>query len=207
MPLRILSKRGIHWFVLDIMLEIGLWGTIYNIVYMFDWPRGGGFKASRFFQELPEAAWDILMYCLCRTVSQYFIFLTISYFGSLSNTIITTTRKFMNIVVECLYIPQQLGLWSSSQVLLNVANEDGRGSSVGQLMVFLLIMCSVEYGWLHWSLFIFFKYENATVVIVNQRRRIMYEIGWRQSTYMREHPTVAFLFLAAVLNFSAYSFF
>lgn len=84
----------------DIMLGMNLWGSIYNVIYMFGWPRGSGYEAVRFCQEHPEAAWDILMYCLCGAVGQNFIFLTISRFGSLANTTITTTRKFVSIVVS-----------------------------------------------------------------------------------------------------------
>lgn len=84
----------------DIMLGMNLWGSIYNVIYMFGWPHGSGYEAVRFCQEHPEAAWDILMYCLCGAVGQNFIFLTISRFGSLANTTITTTRKFVSIVVS-----------------------------------------------------------------------------------------------------------
>jgi UDP-galactose transporter B1 len=84
----------------DIMLGMNLWGTIYNMVYMFGLPHGSGFEAVQFCKQHPEAAWDILMYCLCGAVGQNFIFLTISRFGSLANTTITTTRKFVSIVVS-----------------------------------------------------------------------------------------------------------
>ncbi|CAI0387592.1 unnamed protein product [Linum tenue] len=84
----------------DIMLGMNLWGTIYNIVYMFGWPYGMGYDAVQFCKQHPEAAWDILYYCLCGAVGQNFIFLTISRFGSLANTTITTTRKFVSIVVS-----------------------------------------------------------------------------------------------------------
>ncbi|XP_068648615.1 UDP-galactose/UDP-glucose transporter 3 [Aristolochia californica] len=84
----------------DIMLGMNLWGTIYNIIYMFGWPHGSGFEAVAFCKEHPEAAWDIFVYCLCGAVGQNFIFLTISRFGSLANTTITTTRKFVSIVVS-----------------------------------------------------------------------------------------------------------
>ena len=47
-----------------------------------------------------QAAWDIFLYCLSGAVGQNFIFLTISRFGSLANTTITTTRKFVSIVVS-----------------------------------------------------------------------------------------------------------
>ncbi|XP_058096570.1 UDP-galactose/UDP-glucose transporter 3 isoform X2 [Magnolia sinica] len=86
----------------DIMLGMNLWGTIYNVIYMFGYPRGGGYEAVHFCKQHPEAAWDILLYCLCGAVGQNFIFLTISRFGSLTNTTITTTRKFVSIVVSSL---------------------------------------------------------------------------------------------------------
>lgn len=86
----------------DIMLGMNLWGTIYNLLYMFGWPSGIGYEALHFCRQHPEAAWDILFYCLCGAVGQNFIFLTISRFGSLTNTTITTTRKFVSIVVSSL---------------------------------------------------------------------------------------------------------
>ena len=94
---------------------MNLWGTIYNVVYMFGWPQASGFEAVRFCQEHPEAAWDILMYCLCGAVGQNFIFLTISRFGSLANTTITTTRKFVSIVVSSLLSGNPLSVkqWGS----------------------------------------------------------------------------------------------
>jgi solute carrier family 35 (UDP-galactose transporter), member B1 len=89
------------------MLGMNLWGTIYNAVVMFvapllfsNWPYANGFEALRFCQENPEVAWDIFLFCLCGAVGQNFIFLTISRFGALTNTTITTTRKFMSIVVS-----------------------------------------------------------------------------------------------------------
>lgn len=86
----------------DIMLGMNLWGTIYNLVYMFGWPQGSGYEAVQFCKLHPEAAWDMFLYCLCGAVGQNFIFLTISRFGSLANTTITTTRKFVSIVVSSL---------------------------------------------------------------------------------------------------------
>ncbi|CAL0318270.1 unnamed protein product [Lupinus luteus] len=85
-----------------IMLGMNLWGTIYNMIYMFGWPHGSGFEAVDFCRQYPEAAWDIFLYCCCGAVGQNFIFLTISRFGSLANTTITTTRKFASIVISSL---------------------------------------------------------------------------------------------------------
>ncbi|XP_027347743.1 UDP-galactose/UDP-glucose transporter 3-like [Abrus precatorius] len=86
----------------DIMLGMNLWGTIYNMIYMFGWPHGIGFDAVSFCKQHPDAAWDIFLYCCCGAVGQNFIFLTINRFGSLVNTTITTTRKFVSIVVSSL---------------------------------------------------------------------------------------------------------
>lgn len=86
----------------DIMLGMNLWGSIFNAVFMFGWPGSGGYGAIEFCRQNPEAAWDILLYCVCGSVGQNFIFLTISRFGSLANTTITTTRKFVSIVVSSL---------------------------------------------------------------------------------------------------------
>lgn len=99
----------------NIMLGMNLWGTIYNLVYMFGWPQASGYEAIRFCQQHPEAGWDIFFYCLCGAVGQNFIFLTISRFGSLTNTTITTTRKFVSIVISSLLSGNPLSTiqWSS----------------------------------------------------------------------------------------------
>uniref|UniRef100_A0A5B6Z4Z7 Putative UDP-galactose transporter 3 isoform 1 n=1 Tax=Davidia involucrata TaxID=16924 RepID=A0A5B6Z4Z7_DAVIN len=74
----------------------------FTMAFMFGWPHASGFEAVQFCKQHPEAAWDIFLFCLCGAVGQNFIFLTISRFGSLTNTTITTTRKFVSIVVSSL---------------------------------------------------------------------------------------------------------
>ncbi|XP_028762102.1 UDP-galactose/UDP-glucose transporter 3-like [Neltuma alba] len=81
-----------------IMWGMNLWATVYNMIYMFALPYGRGSEAIRVCVQHPEAAWDILLYCWSGAVGQNFIFLTIGRFGSLANTTITTTRKFVGIV-------------------------------------------------------------------------------------------------------------
>ncbi|KAK2983151.1 hypothetical protein RJ640_007827 [Escallonia rubra] len=97
-----ISARYTKTSAWDIMLGMNLWGTLYNLAFMFGWPTASGFEAVQFCKQHPEAAWDIFLYCLCGAVGQNFIFLTISRFGSLTNTTITTTRKFVSIVVSSL---------------------------------------------------------------------------------------------------------
>ncbi|KAJ7516000.1 hypothetical protein O6H91_22G038500 [Diphasiastrum complanatum] len=87
----------------NIMLGMNLWGSIYMGLYMFGWSKGGGYEAVKFCLNHPEAAWDILLYCLCGAIGQNFIFLTISRFGALTNTTITTTRKFVSILVSSIW--------------------------------------------------------------------------------------------------------
>lgn len=96
------------------MLGMNFWGTIYSLVYMFGWSTSG-FEAINFCKQHPEAAWDIFIYCICGAVGQNFIFLTISRFGSLANTTITTTRKFVSILVSSLLSGNPLSVqqWTS----------------------------------------------------------------------------------------------
>ena len=54
----------------------------------------------------------MLLFCLCGAMGQLFIFATIKAFGSLVNTLVTTTRKFFNILLSVLWngnplLPQQ----------------------------------------------------------------------------------------------------
>jgi UDP-galactose transporter B1 len=47
-----------------------------------------------------QAGYDVLLFCLCGAIGQLFIFATIKRFGSLLNTLVTTTRKFFNILLS-----------------------------------------------------------------------------------------------------------
>lgn len=85
------------------MMGMNLWGAMYMAIYMFAWPYGGGWEAVSFCRTHPEAAWDILLFCICGAVGQNFIFLTINSFGALINTTITTTRKFMSILISAIW--------------------------------------------------------------------------------------------------------
>ncbi|EFJ14223.1 hypothetical protein SELMODRAFT_120711 [Selaginella moellendorffii] len=85
-----------------IMMGMNFWGSIYMGLYMFGW-TSGGFEALSFCKQHPEATWDIFFFCLCGAVGQNFIFLTISWFGTLALTTITTMRKFVSILVSSLW--------------------------------------------------------------------------------------------------------
>ncbi len=84
-------------------------------IFMLGWPGGGGWAAIKFVCEHPKAAWDITLFCLCGVVGQNFIFLIISHFGSLVTNIITTTRKFVSILISSLWNGNPLSFqqWAS----------------------------------------------------------------------------------------------
>lgn len=92
-----------------------MWSSIYMGIFMLGWPGGGGWAAIKFVCEHPKAAWDITLFCLCGVVGQNFIFLIISHFGSLVTNIITTTRKFVSILISSLWNGNPLSFqqWAS----------------------------------------------------------------------------------------------
>ncbi|KAH6769963.1 UDP-galactose transporter 3 [Perilla frutescens var. hirtella] len=81
----------------NIMLGMNLWGTIYNLIFMFGWSYAIGYDAIYFCGEHGTS-----YSTLCDAVGQNSIFLTISRFSSLTNRTITTRRKFVSIVISSL---------------------------------------------------------------------------------------------------------
>lgn len=59
-----------------------------------------GFDLLAFCMRHPDAGKDVIVFCLCGAFGQLFIFLTIKTFGSLTNTLVCTTRKFFNILIS-----------------------------------------------------------------------------------------------------------
>eukprot|EP00897_Mesotaenium_endlicherianum_P007887 jgi/Mesen1/7126/ME000369S06440 len=98
-----ITKRYPKTETYHMMMGMNVWGAFYTGLYMFLWPGGGGWEAIKFCRTFPEAGYDIFFFCLCGIVGQYFIFLTIKSFGSLANTTITTTRKFMSILISAVW--------------------------------------------------------------------------------------------------------
>lgn len=98
-----ISKKYPKTSTYHMMMGMNFWGSLYMILYMFLWPNGGGYEAIEFCKTHPEAFYDILVFCLCGAIGQNFIFMTISNFGALANTTITTTRKFMSILISAVW--------------------------------------------------------------------------------------------------------
>ncbi|PWA74159.1 UDP-galactose/UDP-glucose transporter 3 [Artemisia annua] len=82
----------------DMMLGMNLWGTVYNAIFMFRWPQASGYQA--YITISRNSLGYFIRLFMWRNWSKLYI--TISRFGSLTNTTITTTRKFVSIVVSSL---------------------------------------------------------------------------------------------------------
>lgn len=84
---------------IHMMCWMNFWTTLYYSVYLFGVSGSGG-GMVRFCFKHPEAAWDVVLFCMCGAFGQLFIFFTIKTFGSLVNTLVCTTRKFFNILIS-----------------------------------------------------------------------------------------------------------
>jgi len=87
---------------LNMMCWMNFWTGVFYLPMMFVVSRAG-VEVVGFCMKHPAAAYDILSFCLCGAVGQLFIFYTIRTFGSLSNTLITTTRKFFSILASVVW--------------------------------------------------------------------------------------------------------
>ncbi|KAL4457645.1 hypothetical protein ABPG75_012510 [Micractinium tetrahymenae] len=108
-----IHKRYKHGSALQMMCWMNFWCGLYYLPILFVFSSVGP-ELLAFCLQFPEAGWDILLFCMCGAVGQLFIFGTIKAFGSLVNTLITTTRKFFNILLSVLWnanplLPQQWG--------------------------------------------------------------------------------------------------
>jgi len=84
---------------IHMMCWMNFWTTFYYVIYLFGL-TGSGKELVVFCIRNPEAARDVVLFCVCGAFGQLFIFFTIKTFGSLANTLICTTRKFFNILIS-----------------------------------------------------------------------------------------------------------
>ncbi|GFH24399.1 uncharacterized protein HaLaN_22188 [Haematococcus lacustris] len=84
---------------IHMMCWMNFWTALYYLAYLFGFTQSGTDMIS-FCTRNPDAALDVLVFCLCGAFGQLFIFFTIKTFGSLVNTLVCTTRKFFNILIS-----------------------------------------------------------------------------------------------------------
>ena len=87
------------------------WCGLYNAAYLA--VTGGGARLAAFCGAHPAAAADVALFCGCGAAGQLFIFFLIRRFGSATNTLVTTTRKFFNILLSVAWLghPLSAGQW------------------------------------------------------------------------------------------------
>lgn len=78
------------------MLSMNLWSTIYLGVAIII--TGEGLMFVNFVQRHPSLVWQLITFSIAGALGQFFIFLTVSDFGPLPCSIITTTRKFFTVL-------------------------------------------------------------------------------------------------------------
>ena len=83
---------------LGMMMHMNLWSVIFNGAYLTY--NGELARAADFARAYPECATDAVLFCLSGAMGQLFIYYTINTFGSLAVTTITTTRKFINVLIS-----------------------------------------------------------------------------------------------------------
>ena len=87
---------------LHMMCWMNFWTGVFYVPMMF-LVSSSGSEIVQFLIKYPEALRDVLYFCMCGAVGQLFIFYTIKTFGSLTNTLVTTTRKFFSILASVVW--------------------------------------------------------------------------------------------------------
>lgn len=83
----------------EMMCWMNFWCAIIFSLLSFGF-SSSGMEIVTFCVGHPQALRDVFLYCVCGAVGQLFIFLTLTAYGSLTNTLITTTRKFFSILLS-----------------------------------------------------------------------------------------------------------
>lgn len=110
------------------MLNINLWSTLLlGAGLLF---TGELWEFLRFAERFPTVIYNILLFGLSSALGQSFIFMTVVYFGPLTCSIITTTRKFFTILASVILF----------------ANPISAMQWVGTVLVFLGLGLDAKFG-------------------------------------------------------------
>lgn len=89
------------------MFSLNAWAVVFLgsflLVDHFVLSVGGvsfAMRALEFYHRFPQVAWDVVYFAALGSTGQIFIFYTIREFGSLVNTTVCITRKFLTIVIS-----------------------------------------------------------------------------------------------------------
>ncbi|KAM8947217.1 solute carrier family 35 member B1 [Pelodytes ibericus] len=92
----------------QMMLHVNLWSSVFlgaGIVF-----TGELWDFLSFTERYPNIIYSILLFSLTSALGQTFIFMTVVYFGPLTCSIITTTRKFFTILASVLLFSNPISL-------------------------------------------------------------------------------------------------
>ncbi|XP_029037892.1 solute carrier family 35 member B1 homolog meigo [Osmia lignaria lignaria] len=84
------SKSG------HMMLNMNFWSVLFSGIVIL--ASGELFQFIQFLHRYPSTVWHIVTFSITGALGQYFIFLTVTEFGPLPCSIITTTRKFFTVL-------------------------------------------------------------------------------------------------------------
>ena len=112
-----INRRYKGGTAMHMMCWMNFWTGAFYLPFMFIFSSAGADVIS-FCLEHPAARVQLLLFCLCGAVGQLFIFYTIRTFGSLINTLITTTRKFFSILTSVVWNGNSLAVEQWAAVVL-----------------------------------------------------------------------------------------
>merc|ERR1711936_1508772 len=90
------------------MMAMNKWSIGYLLVALLI--TGEGVQFISFLQRHPSVLWELASFSVASALGQFFIFMTVSDFGPLPCSIITTTRKFFTVLASVIFFGNSLVL-------------------------------------------------------------------------------------------------
>merc|ERR1719357_2343331 len=94
-----------YLFILMI-IAMNKWSIGYLLVGLLI--TGEGVEFISFLQRHPSVLWELASFSVASALGQFFIFMTVSDFGPLPCSIITTTRKFFTVLASVIFFGNSL---------------------------------------------------------------------------------------------------
>jgi len=107
-----------------------IWGTVIAVGSLI--LSGEIPNLIRFCTTYPEVLFELLFFCIASPIANHFIYLMIHEFGSLQCSIVTTSRKFLTILVNTLWYGRHVSSvqWACVTVLFTALGLDTYGSMI-----------------------------------------------------------------------------
>ena len=97
-----INRKYKNGTAMHMMCWMNFWTGVFYLPFMFVISSAGK-EVIAFCLAHHDAGTQVLLFCLCGAIGQLFIFYTIKTFGSLVNTLVTTTRKFFSILTSVVW--------------------------------------------------------------------------------------------------------